>query len=114
MKYHIIAITLVLLFPACTSMTPQQSALASGIADIAIGAAAAHFGLPASDTQVITTAVNSLWGSATQAQASQPVAAGASVPAVGAAIAAGTPTGSPNATAALLQVAATLAQSGLK
>lgn len=107
-------VLVVVLFSGCSSLTPAQQSAITGIADIAIGAAAAHFGVPASDTTAITAAANSLWGMAAQAQAGQPAAQGASAPAIGAAIAPAIPPGTPDQLAATLQLAAVAAKAGLK
>lgn len=81
------------LLPSCANMSPQQKAGLATIADIAIGAAASHYGVPPSDTQAITTGVNALFGVASQAQANvgqtpaqANISQGSNVPAIGAAI----------------------------
>ena len=91
----IVAAALALL-PGCAndgSLSPQGRAELSALADVAIGVAAAHYGISPSETQAVTLAANSLFGVAAQAQANlgqTPVAAniaqGASTPAIGAAI----------------------------
>lgn len=95
---------------SCSSLTPSQQSAAQGLATIAIQAAAAKYGVSPTETQAITTASNSLFGMAAQAQASQPVAQGASNVAIGNAVAAQVPAGTPDQTAALLQAAAVAAQ----
>lgn len=84
----------------------QQSALltaAKPIATTALTAAAARYGVSPATTQMV---IDSLYGAAVQAQAGQPVSAGAATPEIGQAIASATPTGTPNNQAALLQAAA--------
>lgn len=95
-----------LLLVACTTLSPQQSALintAKPIASAALAAAAAKYGVSPETTQLV---IDSLWGAAASAQSGQPVASGAATPAIGTAIAANTPAGTPDAKAALLQAAA--------
>jgi len=93
----------------CANLTPAQVSTAQALSSIAIGAAANYYHLPPNDAQVLIAASSSLWGAGQQAQAGQPVAQGATAAPIGNAIAAFIPAGAqPNATAAVLQQAATL------
>lgn len=108
MKRPILALVSIVALCACsTTQLSTAEAIAKPIADAALTAAAAHYGVPPTATQAVLTAADSLWGAMAQAQAGQPVAQGASVPSVGAAIAAALPATTSNAqAAALLQSAA--------
>lgn len=105
MKYRILA--LCLLLSACTTAQLNTAAtIAVPIAEAAAVAAGAYFGVPPSATQALILAGNSLWGAYKQAQAGQPIADGAAVPSVGAAIAQAMPSAPPAQQAAILASAA--------
>jgi len=98
---------------ACSStgqLTPQGAAVinaAKPIADAAIVAAAAHYGVPPSSSTAVIAAVDSIWGAYVQAQRGQPVDQGATVPAIGRAISSNVPAdATPAQATAMLQAAA--------
>lgn len=99
-----------ILASGCATNSPsaaQISAIAQPLADAALTAGAAYEGVSPTTTQAAVTAFNSLWGAYAQAQAGQPVDAGAVSQSVGAAIASAIPAGtSQNKTLAALQAAA--------
>ncbi|MEP6671707.1 MAG: hypothetical protein ABJF10_21280 [Chthoniobacter sp.] len=106
MKSNLLTLTLLaaLAFvPGCTStgdLTPQAKAIiaiAKPIADEALIAAAAHYGVPPDDTKAILLATDSVYGAIVQARNGQPVDNGSTVGAVGDAIAGAIPAGASNA-----------------
>lgn len=104
---YIAALVVCILFPGCSTLTPQQQQVASTLSAVAVSAASAYFHLPPGDAQVLATASNALWGGMAQAQAGQSPAQGTVVAPVGQAIAAKTPSGlTPDQTAQLLALAA--------
>lgn len=103
-------------FGCTTAQLNQAAAVAIPIAEAAVTAAGAFFGVPPSATIAIEAAANALWGAGKQAQASQPVAQGTTIAPIGAAIAKAvtqqaalnpTVSVSPTNAAAILQLAAT-------
>jgi hypothetical protein len=97
-----------LLFGGCTTdQLNQVGRIAQPIADAAVGAAAAYYGLPPGSAQVIDAARDSLWGSAVKAWGRQTPATGAAHPVIGDAIQQALPVGATGAQAAnLLETAA--------
>jgi len=116
MKNLLLSITLiaaVICLPGCDTagkLTPQGQAVldvAKPIADAAIVAAAAHYGVPPSSSTAVIAAVDSIWGAYIQAQNGQPVDQGATAPEIGRAISSNVPAGAtPAQTTAILQAAA--------
>jgi len=102
-----------LFFSGCDStgkLTPQSTAVvdvARPLAEAAVVAAAAHYGVPPSSSMAAIAAVDSIWGAYIQAQNGQAVAQGSTVPAIGQAIASKLPANATQAQAmSILQSAA--------
>lgn len=90
MKHSHSVLILALSFAGCTTaQLAQTRAIADPLVSAAVAGYAQTYGVPPVITQGVTGVIqNEFWGLLAQAQAKQPIAQGASIPAVGTAVAA--------------------------